>query len=94
MRPGQRRGLGHVGLPHDTDESGVSNVTVSRQQWEIEVTGHRADERVERIVVWTRLVGDIDLLGRQVDRLIRGIAEEIGEEFSHRPLQVDTAQVR
>jgi hypothetical protein len=40
----------------------------------------RADQGVERIVVWTLLVGDIDLLGRQVDRLIRRIAEEIGEE--------------
>ena len=41
------------------------------------------------LIVWTHLVGDRDLFGRQVDRLIRGIAEEIGEEFSYRPLQID-----
>jgi hypothetical protein len=41
------------------------------------------------LIVWTHLVGDRDLLGRQADRLIGRIAEEIGEEFSHRPLQID-----
>jgi hypothetical protein len=60
------------------------NVTVPGEQWKGKVVCGGADECVKRIIVGARLIGEVDLVGRQVKRLVRGIAEEVGEEVASR----------
>src|SRR5579862_3143494 len=66
-------------LPHHANESGILNPHIPRYERQIEVSRRRADERIERIGVRAHLVREIDLLRRQVDRLIGGIAEQVAE---------------
>ena len=59
-----------------------------------ERSGGRDDERIERIARETQIVCQVDLLGRQVDGVIRGVAEEIAEKVSNRAPEVDPAGTR
>jgi hypothetical protein len=60
-------------LPDHPDQAGLRDLAVSSQERQIEVARRRADQRVEGIPIRPRRVGLIDLLGREVDWLIRGI---------------------
>jgi len=48
-----------------------------------------ANEAVKRVAVDADLIGDEDLLGRQVQWLVGGIAEEIVEKRTDRPVEAD-----
>src|SRR6185295_6854068 len=54
----------------------------------------RADQRIERVAGETELVGDKYLWRAHVERLIRGVAEQILEEGSYAPAQIDAGDPR
>ena len=81
-------------LPDDAHGAGRANVGIARQQRQRQRSGSRDDERVERIAREAQIVCLIDLLGRQVDGVIRRVAEEIPEKVPNRAPQVDPAGPR
>src|SRR5262249_62055477 len=78
-----------VRSPDDLYDARTADVGVTCDERQVDAARRRADDRVEWIAVEAQLVGQIDLLWRDVDRLIRWVAEEIVEEGTDRPAQVD-----
>src|SRR6185369_13376201 len=78
-----------VRSPDDLYGARTADVGVTSDERQIDGARRRTDERVEGIAVEPQLVGQIDLLWRDVDGLIRGVAEEVVEERPDRPAQVD-----
>ena len=81
-------------LPDNANGAGCADVRVSRQERQRQRTCRGDDERIERIARESQIVGIIDLLGSEVERVIRRVAEEIAEKFRHRPPQVHAAGAR
>lgn len=54
------------------------------------MAGRRADEGIERVAIGTRGICVVDLVRRQIQRLERGMAEELGAEISKRSVKIDT----
>src|SRR5204862_1725338 len=80
--------------PKHLDGARPTDVAVARDQWEIHCARRGADQRVERVAVESHLVGEKQLLRRQIERMIDRIAEQIVEELADRPAQVDASRSR
>src|SRR5690242_2005596 len=48
-----------------------------------------ANQAVERVARKAHLVGEVDLFGREVERLVGRIREQIGEELAYRTMEID-----
>ena len=68
-----------------------ANGCVARHERHRKRLRRRDDQRIERIARESQLVGEIDLLGGLIERLVRWVAEEIVEEVTQRAPQVDAA---
>src|SRR3954470_12680547 len=89
---GTARGL-RGSLPEDADGAAALDVAVPGEERQVEGPRCGADERIERVAVdlSAEIVRVEHLAGGQIVRLVRGIAEQVGEEVARRAPEVEAA---
>ena len=78
-------------LPDHAHSARRSNIRVARHQRQRQGSCGCDNQRIERIAGESQLVGEVDLLQRQIQRVIGRVAEEIVEEGASGTPQVDPA---
>src|SRR5881398_117987 len=76
-------------LPEYSHQPRVGDVGVTRDERQGQASRRRAHERIERVIIRARVVPEVDVLGDEVDCLIGGVAEEIGEELTEGSPEID-----
>src|SRR3990172_5241308 len=81
-------------LPDDLDGPRLADRPVARDEWQTKVARDCDDEGIEGIASKTQFARDHAVLAGDVQRLIRGVAEQVVEERACRPAQVDANRAR
>src|SRR5207245_686813 len=88
----QQRQSPRSSLPEYSHQPRVRDVGVTRDERQGQASRRRAHERIERVIIRARVVREVDVLGDEIECLIGGGAEEIGEELTQGSPEIDAPQ--